>query len=484
LEYKWTVLTVTSVGVVMSGIDSRILIIGLPQVATVLHADAEQAVWFTQAYVFGSTITLLLIGRFADMVGRVKIYVAGFVIFTVGSILTSISLVPDQVIFFRGVQGLGSAMLAVNSAALLVDVADGKDLGLILGLNAIAFRTGTLLGLTLSGLILAFLDWRALFYLNIPIGIFGTYWARKRLRETLTFMKKRPPMDWIGFGTFTAAVSCLLLGLTYSAYGFTSPVTTVLIFLISLGTFAAFVIQERRTVNPLLDLTLFQGRRFTAGSIAIFVNATAWGAVLILLSLYLQIVRGMSPLEAGLSLIPFELAVLLVGPLSGRLSDRYGRVPFTVAGLAVQTGAIYLFSTLTPDVPFQDVSIYMAMFGLGTGLFNSPITSSIMESVPIDRRGIATAASEVFWYIGYTISLNVAIILMTTVIPFHLLSEMISSVNSSASTTQVDAGAFAGAIRRAYLVLSVMDGIAIIPAATTWRPSRHRGSRVSPSPDS
>jgi EmrB/QacA subfamily drug resistance transporter len=394
LEYKWIVLMVTSVGVVMSGIDSRIVIVGLPQVATALHADAEQAVWFTQAYVFGSTITLLLIGRITDMIGRVKIYKAGFAIFTIGSLFTSLSAVPDQMILFRAIQGLGSAMLSVNSAALLVDVAETKNLGLLLGLNTLAFRGGTLVGLTLSGIIISFLDWRALFYINIPIGIFGTYWANKRLRETLTFNKRRPPMDWIGFATFTAAIGSLLLGLTYSVYGFVSSSVTDSLLLFSAASFAAFVIQERRTLNPMLDLSLLRIRQFTGGSIAIFLNAISWGAVLVLLSLYFQIVRGLSPLQTGVTLLPFELAILMTGPLSGKLSDRYGRISFTVSGLAIQGVAIYLFSTLTESASFYSIVAYMVMFGAGTGLFNSPISSSIMESVPPERRGLHRPSAQ------------------------------------------------------------------------------------------
>ena len=229
----------------MSAIDSQIIVVGLPQVATALHADAEHAVWFTQSYILGGTITLLLIGKITDMVGRVKIYKLGFVIFTIGSLLTSLSIGPDQVIFFRGVQGLGAAMLTVNSAALLIDAAEGKNIGLLLGLNAFNVRGGSILGLTLSGIILSIFDWRALFYINIPIGIFGTYWAHKKLRETLTF-KKRQPMDWIGFGTFTVAMTCLLLGLTFSVYGTTSLPLTISLSLVSLVSFVAFVIQGRR----------------------------------------------------------------------------------------------------------------------------------------------------------------------------------------------------------------------------------------------
>jgi EmrB/QacA subfamily drug resistance transporter len=468
MQYKWTVLTVTSVGVLMSGIDSRIMIVGLPEVAAALHADAEQAVWFTQAYVLGATLTMLLIGRTTDMIGRVKIYTAGFAIFTIGSLLVSTSLVPSEVIAFRALQGVGSSMLSVNSTALIVDAVEEKNLGLMLGLNTLAFRAGALSALTLSGVILTFFDWRALFYINIPIGIFGTYWAHRRLKETVV-VRRRPSMDWIGYATFTAAVGCFLLGLTFSAYGFVSASVTDPLFLVSFVSFVAFVYQERRVVNPMLDLTLFRIRQFMGGTVALFLNAIAWGAVLILLSLYFQLGRSMSPLQAGLAFLPFEFAYVIVGPLSGKLSDSYGRNYFMAAGLAMQGVAVYLFSTLTQSVSFYYVVVYLVMFGVGSGLFNSPNSSSVMSAVPPERRGIASGTTSAVWNVGYVMSLNVAIIIMTTVVPFSVISGTISS--AAAQTSAVNRTLFIEGLRRAYIVLAGLDFVAIVPSVLRgdWR---------------
>src|SRR2546428_2692240 len=201
----------------MAGIDSRIVIVGLPQVAASLGADAEQAIWITQAYVLGSTVALLLIGRISDIVGRVKLYTSGFAVFTVGSLLTSLAVDPAQVIAFRAIQGLGSAILFTNSAAMIVDATPADELGLSLGINQVAFRMGSMAGLTLSGIILSVLDWRALFYVNVPIGIFGTAWAHFRLRE-VGKLERGAPIDWGGFATFTEFVISLLVALTLTAY--------------------------------------------------------------------------------------------------------------------------------------------------------------------------------------------------------------------------------------------------------------------------
>ncbi|HUK85536.1 MAG TPA: MFS transporter, partial [Candidatus Acidoferrum sp.] len=207
MQYKWVALTVTTIGILMVGLDTRIVIIGLPQVSQQLKANIEQAIWITQAYVLTNTLTLSVIGRLGDIFGRVKIYTYGFALFTVGSALTSLGQNPTEVIIFRGVQGIGAALVFTNSIAIATDSAPRNQLGLFLGINQIAFRAGALLGLTLSGLILSFFDWRALFYINIPIGIFGTFWARRQLQETALLDKDRH-IDWVGFTLFTGFLFC------------------------------------------------------------------------------------------------------------------------------------------------------------------------------------------------------------------------------------------------------------------------------------
>jgi EmrB/QacA subfamily drug resistance transporter len=469
MKYKWTVLTVTTVGVLMAGIDSRIVIVGLPQVAAALGADAEQAIWFTQAYTLGSTIALLLIGRVTDMVGRVKVYNVGFAVFTLGSALTSLSLSPEMVIIFRSLQGLGSAMLFTNSVALITDSTPSEELGLSLGVNQLAFRFGAMGGLTLSGVILAVLDWRALFYVNVPIGIFGTIWAHKRLKETAQ-MDRGQPFDWIGFVTFTTFISSFLFALTYAAYGFAEEGVVFALIAMSAAAFVVFVLRERRTRYPLLDFGLLKIREFTGGVLAQLLNAIAWGAVILLLSLYFQLVQGMSPLNAGISILPFELLFLLFGPLSGRYSDKYGPLPFATTGLAVTSVSLLLLSTTTPSTPYVDLAAYMGLMGAGIGLFSSPNISSIMGSVPPNRRGIASAFRATFFNVGFTISLNVAILLMASIIPYSVVSSIISSLSPTGIST-LDRNLFSAALDRTYLWMAGVNTIAILP-------SLMRGKRV------
>jgi len=456
------VLTVTTVGVLMDGIDSRIVIIGLPQVAAALHADVEQAVWFTQSYVLVGTIVMLLIGRVTDIVGRVRIYTTGFLIFTIGSALTSLSQSPTQFILSRGVQGLGVTMLFVNSVAMIVDSTPKKDLGLSLGINQIAFRFGAMAGLTLSGLILSFFDWRALFYINIPIGIFGSFWAHHRLKEVAK-VERKAPVDWVGFASFSVSITTFLLALTYDAYGLSEVRVVYALLIVSIVAFLIFIFQERRQVHPLLDMSLLKIREFTGGAIAQLLNAISWGAFLLLLSLYFELVLDMSPLAAGVAIVPFDLAFLLFGPISGKLSDRYGHLPFTTSGLALSSIALYSFSTLTIATPVSTVIAHMMLVGAGMGLFVSPNISSIMSSVPEGRRGIASALRATFFQVGYVISLNAAVLIMTLVVPYQTITFVISAINP-VMITAPDKLLFMKGLSTAYFWLAIVNITAIPPS--------------------
>ena len=473
MQYKWVVLTVTTVGVLMSGIDSRIVVIGLPTVAASLKADAEQAIWFTQAYIIGSTVALLFLGRISDMYGRVKIYNIGFAIFTVGSVLTSVSPSPIFFIAARIFQGLGSAALFSNSAAIITDAFPHGELGTALGINSVAFRAGSMFGLTLSGLILAFFDWRYLFYVNIPVGIFGTLWAHVRLHEQ-SRPESNAAMDWPGFVTFSSFITFLLLGLTLAAYGIGESALMALFLLLSFASLAVFVRVELRHRAPLLDLSLLRIKEFTGAVTAQLVNAMAWGAFILLISLYLQLVKGLSPLQAGIGIIPFDLSMLFLTPVSGRLSDRFGTRPFATAGLAVFSGSLLLMATLTPETPYLVLLFYLLVSGAGMGLFTSPNMSSVMGSVPSHRRGVASGFRATFFNVGFVLSFNIVILVLTFFLPYGLITQIIGS-QGALTTIDTNAVRFSGALDDLFVVLAVINTVAIAPSVL-------RGKRVEAGP--
>ena len=463
----------TTVGVLMAGLDARIVIVGLPQVAESLGADAEQAIWITQAYVLGSTTALLLIGRVSDIFGRVKIYTSGFAFFTLGSLLVSVAANPPMLIAFRFVQGLGSAILFTNSAAMIVDAAPEKELGFFLGINQVAFRGGAMAGLTVSGIVLSFFDWRALFYINLPIGIFGTLWAHRRLRE-IAKTDRGKPIDWRGFGTFVVFITCLLLALTTAAYGIAEAVTVAVLAAVSGTALVLFVTFELRTKSPLLDLRLLRIREFSGGVVAQLLNAIAFGAVLLLLSLYFQLVRGMSPLATGIAIIPLDIASISLGPLSGKLSDRFGHLPFTTGGLALVSLSLFLFSTADVATPIPTVVAYMVLFGAGLGIFASPNMSSIMGSVPAVRRGIASGFRATFFNVGFVLSLNLAILAMASVTGYSLVTDVIKT----GSAAGLDLERFQHGLQTAFLYMAAVNTAAILPSLLRGRRVQNR--RLTP----
>jgi EmrB/QacA subfamily drug resistance transporter len=460
LKYKWIALTVTTIGVLMVGIDTRIVIVGLPQVASQLQADAEQAIWITQSYVLANTVLLLLIGRLGDIFGRVRIYTIGFGIFTIGSALTSIGFDPFQVIVFRAVQGVGAALVFTNSIAILTDATPKDELGFSLGINQIAFRSGAILGLTLSGLILSFIDWRALFYINIPIGVFGTFWARRRLRESIV-VDRNAKIDWVGFVLFTTFLLCLMIGLTLGAYSPSQFNTLYALLLVGVVFLSLFILRSRRIAYPLVELSMFKIREVTGGIFAMFFNIITWTAVLLLLSLQFQLVLNMTPLEAGIRILPFEIAFLLLGPLSGKLSDKYNRAAFILSGLTLSTIALFLFATTNQNTPYLTLSVYMIVLGVGTGLFISP--RSVMGSVPERRRGIGSALFALFVNLGLTVSLNFAILIMSLTAPYEVITRIISAINPT-TIPLTERLLFVESLKNTYIAFGIINALAIIPS--------------------
>ena len=366
MQYKWIALSVTTVGTLMAGIDTRIIIVGLPTVARELGADVESIIWVSQSYLLASTVGLLLIGRITDVIGRVKIYNIGFAVFTVGSALASISQSPTQLILSRIVQGTGSAMLLTNSAAILTDATPSNELGTILGINQIAFRVGSVAGLTLSGVIIAMSGWRALFYLNIPIGIFGTIWAHRQLREIST-RDVQGKMDWLGFATFTSGLTLVLLSITFLSYGMTEVLPGFVMLAVGSILLFYFIRVEIRTSTPLLDLRLFRIKAFAAGNLAQLLNALAWFGIVLMLSFYMQVVLDFSALQTGAGLLPLEVAFVLFGPMSGKLSDKYGTRLFSTLGLSISSVGFFWLTQVNLATTYSEVAIPLALLGVGNG---------------------------------------------------------------------------------------------------------------------
>jgi EmrB/QacA subfamily drug resistance transporter len=454
MKYQWVVLSVTTVGIFMAGLDTRIVLIGLPTIAESLHADLETLLWVTQGYQFALTIGLLALGRMTDIFGRVKIYNLGFAIFTLGSGLCVFAQSGEQLVLSRVVQGIGGAMLITNSAALITDATPSQELGFALGVNQIALTLGAVLGLTVGGVLIETAGWRTIFLLNVPVGMFGTLWAHSRLREV---WKKtvHPRFDYLGLVLFTTGLTSLLLVISFATMNAIGSLEAAALYLTSLIAFSLFIRFESHRDEPLLDLRLFRIRLFSAGNLSQLLYSLGFGSLSLIIVLYLQLVRGYDALTAGLLFLPLDLAFVTVGPISGKLSDQYGTRTLATLGMGVASlGYILLTFLLGLETPIIQVEIILVVIGIGMGLFSSPNISAVMGSVPAQRRGVASAIRATLFNTGNVVSVGLVAFIITTAIPYSVVSSII--VGGYISLTPEDAVGFVAGISRAFIVAAAI----------------------------
>jgi EmrB/QacA subfamily drug resistance transporter len=438
----------------MSGLDTRIVLIGLPTIAESLRADLETLLWVTQGYQIAITIGLLCLGRFTDIFGRVKIYNLGFAIFTVGSGLCVFAQTGEQLIIFRVIQGMGGAMLIANSAALITDATPPEELGFALGVNQIFFTLGAVLGLTVGGVLIDTTGWRSIFGLNVPIGIFATLWAHLRLKE-ISQTERHSSFDYLGLLLFTTSLTSLLLVISLVTMASIDEIGAGILSMISLVTFALFLYFEPRRTEPLLDMRLFKIRLFSAGNISQFFYSLGFGSLSLIMILYLQLIRGYNALTAGLLFLPLDVAFVCTGPMSGKLSDRYGTRGLATLGMGAGTvGYIALAFLLTATTPLEQIEIILVIIGLGMGLYSSPNISSVMGSVPPQRRGVASAVRATVFNTGNVVSIGLVAYIITTVIPYQVVSGIITGGYTSLTSTE--SIGFVAGIGRTFIIATII----------------------------
>jgi EmrB/QacA subfamily drug resistance transporter len=428
IEYKWIALSVTTIGALMAAIDSTIVILGLPTMMIDLHADLVEMIWVIMAYILVSTVFLLTFGRVADMLGRVRMYNLGFVVFTVGSVLCGFSPSALALILSRLVQGSGAAMMMVNSVAILTEAFPRNQTGQALGINGVTWAAGGVIGPVLGGLILAAGSWRWIFFINVPVGLAGAIWGYVALRE-ISRRNAGERFDIPGGILFSLALISLLLGLTLGIdLGLTSlPVLGMFGTLAVL--IALFAAWERRAAQPVLDFTLFRARVYNFSVLAALMQALALFAVDFLIVFYLQGVRGYDPLKAALLLIPLPLVSSVVAPLSGRLADRIGaRLPAT-AGLLLQGLALLWFTRLTPSTPYPVIAAGLGLMGAGGGLFWSPNTSAAMGAAPRPRLGVASATLATMRQAGMVTSFALSMAVAANSLPHEIMMQLFIGTN-------------------------------------------------------
>jgi EmrB/QacA subfamily drug resistance transporter len=457
IEYKWIVLSVTTIGALMAAIDSTIVILGLPDMMVELHADLVSMIWVIMAYILVNTIFLLTLGRMADLLGRVRMYNLGFVIFTIGSAMCGLSATAEQLIIFRLVQGTGAAMMVVNSAALITEVFPPNERGRALGINGVTWAAGGVLGPILGGLILTAGNWRWIFFINVPIGIFGALWGYLALKE-LSMRNPGEKFDPLGALSFSLSLTALLLALTLGIQFSWTSAPILSLFAIFLVTLAFFFWWEKRTVNPVLDFVLFKERVYTFSVFAAMMQALALFAVNFLIVFYLQGVRGYNPLQAALLLIPLPIVSSVMAPLSGIMADRIGaRFPATV-GLLIQAVALVLFTRITVNTSLVTLAWELALMGLGGGLFYSPNTSAAMNASPTRRLGVASATLATLRQAGMVTSFALSLAVAAASLPKEVMFQLFVGTNVTLGSQITQE--FVIGMRSAFLVSVVLSIIA------------------------
>jgi EmrB/QacA subfamily drug resistance transporter len=433
-RYKWIALTNTTLGILLATLDASITIIAMPDIFRGIHLDplvpsnSFYLLWMILGYMVVAAVLIVTLGRLGDMFGRVRIYNLGFVIYTVASLILAVDWMTGRagatyLIVFRFVQGVGGACLLANSAAIITDAFPREQRGMALGINNIVGVSGMFIGLVLGGL-LAPINWRLVFLISVPVGLFGTVWAYLKLEERSE--PRRRPIDWPGNLTFALGLVLLMVAVTHGirpygthATGWSSP--TVMALLVgSVISLVAFVLVEHRSPDPMFRLALFRIRAFTFGTLSTFLSAVARGGLMFMLIIWLQGIwlpgHGYdftrTPLWAGIYMLPLTIGMLILGPISGYLSDRFGARGFATAGMLLTAASFVLLALLPTDFHYPLFALILFLAGASMGLFASPNRAAVMNSLPPGDRGAGGAMNQTFQNGAQVLSIGIFFTLM------------------------------------------------------------------------
>jgi MFS family permease len=451
-HYKWVALSNTTLGVLMATINLSIVLIALPdifrgiQLNPLAPGNTGYLLWMIMGFLVVSAVLVVSFGRLGDMFGRVRMYNLGFAVFTFASILLAVTWmhgVPAALwlIGWRVVQGIGGAFLFANSTAILTDAFPANQRGTALGMNAIAAIAGSFIGLLLGG-VLAPHNWRLVFLVSVPFGIFGTVWAYFMLHDQ--GVRRRARMDWWGNLLFAVGLILILVGITYALLpygghpmGWTNPKVLAELFG-GLALLVVFMIVETRVAEPLFHLSLFRIRAFAAGNLANLLVALGRGGIQFILIIWLQGIWlplhgydfAVTPLWAGIYLVPLTIGFLVSAPLAGIVSDKFGPRVFTVGGALLTAGSFIGLIFIPVNFRYVAFAAVLVINGMGSGLFAPPNRAEIMNSVPADQRGAAGGMIATFQNTAFVLSIGVFFSLIVTGLASSLPSVMFSGLTA------------------------------------------------------
>jgi len=452
-NYKWIALSNTTLGVLMVTINQSILLISLPalfrgiSLNPLVPSNTSYFLWVFMGFMLVTAVLVVSLGRVGDIYGRVKMYNLGFAVFTLFSILLSVTFLTGPagaiwIIVMRVLQGVGAAFLFANSTAIITDAFPVEERGKALGINGIAGVSGSFLGLLLGG-VLAPIEWRLVFLVSVPFGLFGTVWAYLKLQDNGVRIPAR--IDWLGNALFAVGLIAILTGIVYSllpygghATGWTNPWVLAGIFG-GIAVMVLFAYVETRVEAPMFRLGLFRIRAFTFGNIAALLGALGRGGIQFMLIIWLQGIwlpqHGYSfsqtPLWAGIAMLPLSVGFLIVAPVAGLLSDKHGARLFATTGLAVSCAAFLLLELLPINFSYIWFAVLIFLFAVGMGLFFAPNQAGVMNSLPPDQRGAGAGMINTFQNSATVLSMGLFFTIVTVGLASRLPAALYRGLTAS-----------------------------------------------------
>jgi MFS family permease len=451
-HYKWVALSNCTLGVLLATLDASITLIAMPDIFDGIKLDplvpgnSFYLLWMILGFLVVSSVLIVSLGRLGDMFGRVRIYNLGFVIYTVASLILAVDWLTGTsgalfLIVFRVVQGVGAACLLANSAAIITDAFPANQRGMALGINNIVGVSGIFVGLVLGG-ILAPINWRLVFLISVPVGLFGTVWAYLKLQELSS--PRRARIDWAGNVTFALGLVLIMVAVTFgirpAGHSSTGWGSTKVLILVGCGlaSLIAFALIERRVEDPMFKLPLFKIRAFTFGTLSTFLSAVARGGLMFMLIIWLQGIwlpqHGYSftetPLWAGIYILPLTVGMLLAGPTSGYLSDRFGARPFATGGMLGAALSFFLLMLLPIDFPYPLFAGCLFLNGVSMGMFASPNRAGVMNSLPVTDRGAGGGMNQTFQNSAQVLSMGIFFTLLIVGLSSSLPHDMLAGLQA------------------------------------------------------
>ncbi len=459
-SYKWWALSCTSLGMLLVATNSGTLIIALPDLERSLGTSLLELVWVILAYMISSTVLVLTAGRLSDLFGRKNAFVGAFLVFAAASLGAGFAADGTQLILWRILQGVGGAFIFANGPALVTDAFPREQLGLAMGTNTMVAAIGLVVGPVLGGALVA-ISWQWVFWFNVPLALAGALWSAAVLHE----LAKRDTvrgLDLAGTLTFVVGLTGLVYGISRGGISGWNDPLVIASLIVAAVLLPLFVLIEHRGRAPMLDLTIFQNRLFAAASAATFINGLARFALMFIFVFYFQGAQGDDPIVAGIKLAPLAVGMLVASPLAGIWADRHGSRVLAALGMLVTAAGLALMTTLQADTPYWQGMLWLALVGVGSGMFMSPNTAAMMGTVPTERRGIAAGARTMLQNTGAVISIAFVLAIITAAVPKPVLFKIFSGLAAGLTGAQL-----APFIDNMHTALWVLAAVSVVGAGVS-----------------